>query len=545
MFTSIKKISNFDAVTTTSGSDLYVAENDVTTGVASLNGILDAAKPTLAGTFVRTATTPTEGQIAQFKSGQWVPTSGLVLASAPNVMSGPIARLFKPTNVWAPNMHVYSKKNEVFAWGQNAAYQLAYDGDRVSVLAPIIPKFFDADGTDYLINNPTVSVVDIQTTDRHGAALLSDGTVWLKGGYLGHMTGAGNIIRDPGIYTRGGFIRVYMPRNETIVSICLYSTVTQDIGNVAAVTSTGHAYIWGDNRYGQCGTDDTIEAYGPVRINHPDIVGKISKVSLGGSMTTERGLNTVVITTDGQVWVAGANPYGQLGTGRTGDTRTFTRAKIDANTFIENVVDVGIASSARSSNVFVIKSDGTLWGAGRNNFSQLGDGTTNDSLYFKQIEGVSNVSKMGFSALDTVHCIALTTTGKVFVWGNNQVGQCGTGSVSTSVDTPRLVEDGGATDIIVDLSRERSCSGYIKNKLLYASGYRVYTDAMAPAYPENQVRFKCSGIRNVVDAVFLAYSQYHATTIMLTEDGSLYGNGEAAYALFGADGTYPTPVKLM
>jgi len=72
-----------------------------------------------------------------------------------------------------------------------------------------------------------------------------------------------------------------------------------------------------------------------------------------------------------------------------------------------------------------IKSDGTLWGWGYNNFGQLGDGTTIDRSRPTKI-GVSKQWKHVYTKIN--HTMAIKKDGTLWGWGRNSYGQIGNGT---------------------------------------------------------------------------------------------------------------------
>ena len=77
--------------------------------------------------------------------------------------------------------------------------------------------------------------------------------------------------------------------------------------------------------------------------------------------------------------------------------------------------------AAGDGHTVAIKSDGTLWAWGLNNYGQLGDGTTTDSNIPEQeaTHGANWVSvAAGYS-----HTVALKSDGTLWAWGWNGNGQ--------------------------------------------------------------------------------------------------------------------------
>ena len=72
-----------------------------------------------------------------------------------------------------------------------------------------------------------------------------------------------------------------------------------------------------------------------------------------------------------------------------------------------------------------LKSDGSLWGMGRNHGGQLGDGSTNRSKNPKQIVS-SGVIKIGAG---WKHSAFVKSDGSLWTMGNNDYGQLGTGDI--------------------------------------------------------------------------------------------------------------------
>ena len=76
----------------------------------------------------------------------------------------------------------------------------------------------------------------------------------------------------------------------------------------------------------------------------------------------------------------------------------------------------------------VLKSDGTVWAAGYNEYGQLGDSSTTNTSEFVQVTGIPEkviaITAGGHSSY------ALTESGKVYGWGYNYEGQLGRGSTS-------------------------------------------------------------------------------------------------------------------
>ena len=75
----------------------------------------------------------------------------------------------------------------------------------------------------------------------------------------------------------------------------------------------------------------------------------------------------------------------------------------------------------------VIKNDGTLWAWGRNNYGQLGDGTTVDRHTPIKVGSGFKAVAAGWG-----HSLGLKKDGTLWAWGMNHAGQLGDGTTNNS-----------------------------------------------------------------------------------------------------------------
>ncbi|GIO86416.1 chromosome condensation regulator [Paenibacillus faecis] len=159
------------------------------------------------------------------------------------------------------------------------------------------------------------------------------------------------------------------------------------------------------------------------------VMDNVAAVSLGGSSVTSG--YTAAIKTDGSLWMWGANDYGQLGNGTTKDSLIPVKV-------MDNVASVSLSEFRHAA---AIKTDGTLWVWGRNGQGQLGNGTTNDSLV--PVKVMDNVTAISLGAL---HTAAVKTDGSLWTWGFNEGGRLGNGLKGTkNIIVPEKVMDGAVS----------------------------------------------------------------------------------------------------
>ncbi len=113
----------------------------------------------------------------------------------------------------------------------------------------------------------------------------------------------------------------------------------------------------------------------------------------------------------------GLNDYGQLGNGKNERTILYPIQIGYDSTWVD------IQSGERFS--MALKSDGTLWAWGQNNFGQLGDGIQIDKFIPSQIGKDSDWLEV---SCWTEHALALKKDGTMWAVGSNGAGQLGDGT---------------------------------------------------------------------------------------------------------------------
>ena len=141
------------------------------------------------------------------------------------------------------------------------------------------------------------------------------------------------------------------------------------------------------------------------------------------------------IKTDGTLWGGGRNGNREL---------SMTSSTIPPYElfFVQmgSTNDWAIIKNGRG-NSFAIKNNGTLWAAGANNNGILGIGTTSAPFTLTQVGPATNyIAVDGYSQ----HTLALHSDGTLWAWGRNDFNQLGQGATSADVLSPTQV--GTATD---------------------------------------------------------------------------------------------------
>lgn len=196
-----------------------------------------------------------------------------------------------------------------------------------------------------------------------------------------------------------------------------------------ALASAGTVWAWGDNQFGELGNGTNVSSGIPVWVS--GFTGAVA-VASGGN-------HSLALTSDGVVWAWGANTYGELGNGTNGSTNVPTQVN-----GLSNVVAIagGGYPLGGSDTSLALKSDGTVWAWGDNQYGELGVGSTQNSNVPIQVSGVTGAVAVAAGAY---HSLALMSDGTVWTWGSNQYGQLGNG---TNTDSNVPVQVPGLTGIV-------------------------------------------------------------------------------------------------
>jgi uncharacterized repeat protein (TIGR02543 family) len=196
-------------------------------------------------------------------------------------------------------------------------------------------------------------------------------------------------------------------------------------GYSSAITSTGRVFTWGSNSAGQLGDGTTSSKYTPTEITSQFslAVGEtIIKISLADD-------HSAVLTSFGRIFTWGENGLGQLGDGTTNDSIIAIEITSQFNLNVgETIIDISLGDTHSSA----ITSEGRVFTWGSNNYGQLGDGSTTRSYIPLDI-----TSQFGFDqnklAIDILlgvsNSMIITSDNRVFVWGYNDSGCLGDGTI--------------------------------------------------------------------------------------------------------------------
>ena len=432
----------------------------------------------------------------------------------------------------------------LWAWGNNGYGQL---------------------GTGTTTNSPTpVPVLGGPYTQlaagySHALALRADGSVWSWGnnyyGQLGNRP-VGSAYSTPAQVSGGPYVRVMANYNQslalqadgslwawgyngsgqlgtgtttssptpTLVPSGPYVQVAAGYTHTLGLRADGTLYAWGGNYAGQLGNGTTTASLLPV----PVPGGPYTQVAAGSYYS--QGLRA-----DGSLWAWGNNGYGQLGTGTT--TNSLTPVPVLGGPYVQ------VAGSVYHS--LALRADGTLWAWGYNYDGQLGNGTTSAFATPNPTPAATGTALPTRStAAGGGFGLAVRADGTLWAWGNNDYGQFGDGTTTSSL-RPKQV--GTNTDWVLVTAGGYSGLGLRADGTLWAWGRNEYGQLGLAA---NSGTTAPNPTPAQVAGTWVRVAAGYGHTLGLRADGTLWAWGCNDYGQLGnstnvgSSAPNPTPTQV-
>ena len=256
----------------------------------------------------------------------------------------------------------------------------------------------------------------IASGNAHTVALRPDGSVWAWGRNTTETSPP-----MPGGQVGDGSAYEYRHAPVPVVGMTDAVAVAAGHYHSLAVKSDGSVWAWGrngtdtSNPSGLCGQlgDGSTSMYSAVPVRVRDIDNAVA-VAAGRC-------NSYALTADGSVWAWGSNVAGKLGIGQTpGMSRVPVRIS-----GLSGVTAIG----AGHGQAFAVREDGSVWGWGSNYRGGLGTGVDCDACpSYVPVQVVDITDAVAVAAAQNSGGHALDSTGRVWSWGDNDLGDLGFGS---------------------------------------------------------------------------------------------------------------------
>ncbi|MGE0506991.1 MAG: putative Ig domain-containing protein, partial [Solirubrobacterales bacterium] len=307
----------------------------------------------------------------------------------------------------------------------------------------------------------TGPVVQISAGGAAGSAVTSRGQLYSFGvnssGELGRSVNVGTGAANP---------------TPTLVPLPGASgPVTQVDGGLShalAVTASGQLFAFGSNAYGELGSTPTARVPTPTLVSLPSATGPVVQAAAGAYFS-------LALTASGQLYSFGNNVYGTLGRGPSNSSPNPTPALVS----LPGATGVPVQISVGTKHALVLTASGQLYSFGENANGQLGRAENAGSFNPNPTPGL--VALPGASGpiasvvADGFHSFAITTTGQLFGWGDNQLGQLGSttnlGSTKPNPTAALVTLPGGAR-------ADTAASGFAAHTLVVVAEIAVTTGSL-------------------------------------------------------------------
>jgi len=295
----------------------------------------------------------------------------------------------------------------VFCWGDNAEGKL---GNGSSGGVSDVPVAVDT-------STGLTNAVAVGVGRNHACALRADGRVFCWGARSSGQLGDGANV---------GFSAVPVAVDT---STALGNAIALAVGHdhTCALAADGGVLCWGSNGGGQLGRNTLGEVISAVPIEVDTTSGLTRVVAI-----TAGFLHTCGLRADGRALCWGSNDLGQLGNGTVNFAANFVPSEVSGLRSI-------VALTAGSTHTCGLRADGRAfcWG-GSSEGRVLGNSGAPEprALASSEVFGVAGSISATTVVAGSVYTCALRANGTAACWGDNAVGQVGSGTTTTPQVSP-------------------------------------------------------------------------------------------------------------
>jgi alpha-tubulin suppressor-like RCC1 family protein len=194
---------------------------------------------------------------------------------------------------------------------------------------------------------------------------------------------------------------------------------------------------WGKNQYGQLGDNLALNKSSPIQT----VAG-----GANWKLVTCGAYTTVAIKTDGTLWTWGQNNWGMLGDNTTVSKPSPVQTITGGTNW--QLVD------SSHYHVAAIKTDGTLWLWGRNQYGELGINTNGSSSHKSSpVQTIASGTNWKLVSCAQYYTAAIKTDGTMWLWGYNGYGNLGNNNTDGKSSPVQTIAGGTNWKFL-------SCGGY-------------------------------------------------------------------------------------
>jgi len=291
-------------------------------------------------------------------------------------------------------------------------------------------------------STPMANIVSTTTGVNNAMALTEEGEIWSWGGaslkVLGFTSPTPDVALIPG--------KVRNAANSANLNHIVQVGVGQE--NASALSDDGAVYSWGSGLEAGQGTSASGAFANKVQLANGTFLSDVVQISVGNRIT-------LALTRSGAVYAWGYDTVLNTGTAISaiGKQVAYATPVVAAGALVPLSGIVSVSAGSRSGMALTASGNVYVWGA--NDFGQLGQGTRSAAgigslavLVKAPATQSGNLSNIKAISAGGNHQLALTATGEVLAWGYTPGGAIGEGNtvnLGNEVTLPRYVIDTSGT----------------------------------------------------------------------------------------------------
>ena len=315
----------------------------------------------------------------------------------------------------------------------------------------------------------------------------------------------------------------YRPLLEDVPHTGTWDGVVSTYYTLMAWTTTGELYVFGANNYGQLGLGDSTARYVLTKTSLTDIIG----VCIGGGIGTSS--TSYAWTDDAKFYSCGYNGYGQVGNNTTSTVNAWYLSPVITSQVLK--VSSTVYNKVHTL-VVTDKSGHNLYGMGSNNYSQA-KGSSGGSVKVPVLMGKRVIDAYAGGAYSTSgNTSIIDSSGNSWHIGYGSHGTPGNGTASTQTswaqasNTPHGFNSIDGVDGFAG-SRYATCNDASK---LWVWGYNGYGQLGMGSTAQQSVPLEVTlPTTGKIIKVVCMPNYNNSCTICLTDNGDVFHAGYNGY----------------
>ena len=344
----------------------------------------------------------------------------------------------------AGKMHsgLLTTSGELFIWGEGTYGRIGH-GKTTNEFLPV--NITTSSSLFSGLQNDRI--IDFSLGAEHSGAITQSGRVF--------MWGAGADFRLGNASTSNTSTPIEItnqfPAGDKVIRLALGGQ------HSAALTSSGNLYMWGKGDHGRLGNNRTWNT----NLQRPTLINQISG-SLFSSLTVQEKIIDIklgsefsaALTSAGRLFTWGRGNVGQIGNGSNSDQAL----PVNITSRFSNLgpTEVIIDFSLGREHGIALTNLGKVFTWGGNSDGRLGNNTKSNANSPINISSQGDFSNLVQDRIVKVqagflHSGALTSSGKAFLWGENNRGRLGNGN-QVEQTTPKLLSIQSSTQPLTHIA---------------------------------------------------------------------------------------------